>query len=84
MVVRRRSDEDQSGGADGFGETRVLGKKSIARMNCAGAASARCVNDRVDTEITFAGRRRTDADSFIGQPHAETVLVGFAEDGDGA
>ena len=45
---------------------------------------ARGGNDRVDIEIAFAGRRRTDADCLVGIAHGETVLVSFAEHGDGA
>ena len=35
-------------------------------------------------KITFGCRWRADADSFIGKPDGETILVGFAEYGNGA
>lgn len=63
---------------------RLFSERSIAWMDCAGAGLARCPNNRVDVKITFGCRWRADADSFIGKPDGETILVGFAEHGNGA
>ena len=82
--LRRRSDKDQAGGRHRFGETRILGKKSISGMDRAGPGLARGGNDRVDVEIALAGRRRTDADCLVGIAHGEAVLVGLAVHRDGA
>jgi hypothetical protein len=53
-------------------------------MDRSRAALARGGDDRVDIQVAFGGRRRTDMDRLVGKMHGETVLVGIAEYGDGA
>jgi hypothetical protein len=81
---RRGSDEDKTGGGHSLGEPRILGKKSIAGMDCARTGLPRGGNDRFGIKIAFRGRRGTDAHRLVGKAHGETVLIGVAEHRDGA
>ena len=79
-----RADEHEAGGGDRVGEPCVLGQKSIAGVNGAGASLACGGNNRFAVEIALGRLRRTDADRFVGEAHREAVLVGVAKNRDRA
>ena len=81
---RRRPHEDNAGCRHRFGEPRVLGKKPISGVDRARPGLPRGRDDGVGFEIAFGRRRGTDADRLVGEAHRETVLIRFAEHGDGA
>ena len=72
----RRSDEDQAGPPAGGGEDRVLGEKSVARMDRLGAASPRSVDDAVVAQIAVARRRRADRTGLAGDGGVARAAIG--------
>ena len=69
--ARRRSDEFDAATFANFGEVRVLGKKTVTRMNRIDVANFGGAHDAIDFQITFRARRRADTDRFIGKLHVE-------------
>ena len=56
----RRPDERDTGPLAGAREVGVLGKKSVARMNCPGAALFRDIKYAIATQVGLARMRRAD------------------------
>src|ERR1700722_20945504 len=57
-------------------ETRVLGEKTVARMNGVSASDLACRDNRRNVEIAVARRRRPDAYALIGQLDVHRLFVG--------
>ena len=75
---RARSNEDQPGLLDGFGEESVLGQESVARMDRIDAGAFRGIEDRGDVQIRFRGLRRADVDGLVCELHRERFRVRLA------
>ena len=79
---RRRTDEDDACGGAGFGEGRVLGKETVARVDRIGARVARGLDDRCGVEVGLPGGRRPDGARFVGEPHVQRSAIGLRVHGD--
>src|SRR5579871_5129011 len=58
--LRRRSDKRDARLAASVGEGSVFGEEAIARMDRLRASLSRRVEDAVDTQVAFGGRRGSD------------------------
>ena len=74
-VLGPRTDEVHVVLGQDFGKAGVLGKEAIARMHRIGAGDLAGREQRRNIEIAVLGRRRADADAFIGQAHVHGVLI---------
>ena len=72
----RRADEGQTCLSRALGEVRILGQKTVARVNGLCAAPLGRRDDALDRQIALTRRRRTDADRLISQPHVQGVPIG--------
>ncbi len=79
-----RADENEAGFFAGTGERGVFGEEAVAGMDGVAGGAAGNVDELVDAQIAFAGRRGADGISFVGETNVEGGAVGFAEHGDGA
>ena len=77
------ADEHDAFGFATAGQFAVFGEKTVAGMNGLGAGRAGGVQYGVNVEIRIGGRRRADADAFVGQPGVPGVPVGVGIDGHG-
>ena len=75
------ADEDDAGILQRIGKGLALGQKAIARMHGLSACLATGLDDALDDEIGFGGRRRADMDGLIGHVHMQRVLVRIGIDG---
>ena len=80
--VRRRPDEDQSGGRAGGRERRVLGEKSVARVDGIRARRARGLEQLRHAEVAVVRGRRPDGDRMIRRRDVPRRCVGGRVDGD--
>ena len=71
-----RADPGDAVRLDDFGELRILAQEAITGVNRIGMGNFGCSDDRGDVEIAVGRRRRTDADSVIGQPHVHRIGIG--------
>src|SRR3546814_2336995 len=60
---------------DGLRKIGVLGKETIARMNCFRPTSLRGGEDFIASKIAFYGRRRSDMNRFIGLADVQRIRV---------
>ena len=56
-------------------EIGVLGQESVTGMNRVGTAFHHGVDDRIDAQITFTRRRRTDPHRTIGRTHVQRIAI---------
>ena len=61
------ADEDDLMLLENLGESRVLRKKAVARMDRVRAGDLASRDDRRDVEVAFACRRRPDAYALVGE-----------------
>ena len=80
----RRSDKDQPRLLAGIGESRILGKKPVTRMDRFGPRIAGRLEDRINVEIALAGRRRTDAHRLVGHRHVQCTGIRVGVNGNRA
>jgi hypothetical protein len=71
-----RTDEADIVLGEDLGEARILGQEAVARMHGIGAGDLAGRQQRRHVEIAVAGRRRADADAFVGEPDMHGVGVG--------
>jgi hypothetical protein len=64
--VRARADEDEAGLFHPFCEIGIFGQKAVTGMNRLGIGDFGRADDGRHAQITGDGRRRADADRFIG------------------
>jgi hypothetical protein len=64
-----------------LGKSRIFGKEAVAGMDGVGAGDLAGRDERGDVEIALGGRRRADANAFVGQAHMHGVLVGRGMNG---
>src|SRR3546814_75311 len=81
-AFRLGSYPDQSRIYDGLRKIGVLGKETIARMNCFRPASLRGGEDFIASKIAFYGRRRSDMNRFIGLADVQRLRVRIRINGD--
>jgi len=67
-----------------FGEVRVLGQKSVTRMNRVDIAHLGRAHDPINFQITFRAWRRANANRFIRQLDVERIDIRFRIDREGA
>ncbi len=79
-----RADEDETGFFAGAGKRGIFSEEAVTGVDGVAAGAAGNVDELVDAQIAFAGRRGADGIGFVGQTDVEGGAVGFAEDGDGA
>ena len=72
------------GSLAGGGEVRVLAQEAIAGMNGIGPVALRGVEDAVDVEVAFGGRRGTDVRGLVGEAHMHGGPIGIRVDRDAA
>ena len=82
--VRRRPDEDESGGRARAREVGILRQKPIAGVNRVRARGLRSREQRRDIEVAVARGRRTDAHRLVGLCGMQRALVGVRIHSDGA
>ena len=75
-----RADENDAGILAGGGEFGVLAEKSVARMDGLGAVLAGGVEDAVDAQVAFRGRRRADVFGFVRHADVQRGAVGIGVD----
>ena len=75
-VLRLGADEKDVMVGENLREPRVLGEKSIARMQGFGAGDFASPELRGDVEIGIARGRRPDANRFVGEFHVHRMGVG--------
>src|SRR5262245_14162552 len=78
--TRGRSDELAVAAFADFHEMRILGEKSVARMNRVNVADLGGTHNPIDSQITLKTGRRTDADRFVGQLDMKRINVRFRID----
>ena len=61
--------------AENFGKARILREKAVAGMHGVGAGDLAGGKQRRNIEVAVLGRRRPDADAFVGEPHMHGVFV---------
>ena len=81
--LRRRTDEDDAGLGAGFGEGRVLREEAVAGVERFGAAVDSGLNDGIDSQVAFGGRRRADVDGAVRLEDVQRAAVGVRVNGDG-
>ena len=77
------ADEDDAGGFERPRKGFALGQEAVARMHRLGAGLAAGLDDLVDQQVAFRGRRRADEDGLIGHLDMQRVAVGLGIDGNG-
>ena len=77
-----RPDPDQIMALDDLGELGVFAEEAIAGMDRVGVGDLGRRDDVGDVEIAVLGRRRADADRFVGQPDVHRIGVGGRMDRD--
>ena len=75
--MRGRPDETGAGGLDLRRKDRVLGQKSITRVQPVGTGPAHHLEQLVRVQIAFACRCRADAQGFLRQRQIGRVGIGF-------
>ena len=80
----RRADEGDAGIMAGLREIGILGEEAVAGMDAVGARGLRGGDQALVRQIALRGRRRTDVNRLVGQPHMQRVAVGVGIDGDRA
>ena len=75
--VRRRPNEFDFATLDHFGKVRVLGQKTVTRMDRIDVADLGRAHDALDFQITVRARRRADANRFVGKLHVQGIDVGI-------
>ncbi len=78
-----RTDEDDPGAIESFGEARALGKKAVARMHRLGAGVPAGGEDVLHHQIALRRRRRADRDRHIRHFDVKRVAVGLGIDRNG-
>jgi hypothetical protein len=78
---RTRADEGEAGFLDPLAEIGVFGKEAVAGMDGLGVGDLRRRDDRRDVEVALPGRRRADADRFVGELDILRLGVGFGMHG---
>ena len=78
--LRCRPDEDKAAFFDTLGEVGVLAEETVARMDGFSVRHFGRGDDGGHVEVAQAGRRRADADRFIGQFHVLGLAIGFRVD----
>src|SRR5207253_10196564 len=66
-----------------FGEIGVFREETIARVNRRGASDFSGRDDCRDVQVRQVGRRRTDANAFVGQTQMHQLFVGSRVNRDG-
>ena len=79
----RGPDELDLATAANLGEMRILGQKTVARMNRLHVADFGGADDPVDLQVAVGGLGRTDAIRLVGQLQIGGAAVGLAENGHG-
>ena len=82
MTSGARADKGDFGSFANFGEIRVLGEKSVARMDRIDVGDFGGADHLRDVEIAFGAARRADANGFVGETHVQRVAIGFGIHGD--
>ena len=67
---------------DDLGELRILGEEAVAGVDRVGVDDFGGRNDVGDVEVAVGGRRRADADRFVGEADVHRVGVGGRMDRD--
>ncbi len=80
--ARIGADEDDAGLGQRARKGLALGQEAVAGMHGLGAGLAAGLDDLVDHQIAFGGRRRPDQNGLIGHFDMERVAVGLGIDGD--
>ncbi len=80
--IGRRTDEDEAGLLDSFGEARIFREEAIAGMDspCPGRLGRQ--EDRGDVEIAVARGCGADAEALVGQLHMAQIAVSLGMNGD--
>ena len=68
---------------ENLGEPGVLGQKAVARVHRIRAGDLAGGEQRGNVQVGILGRRRTDADALVGEPHVHGVVVGGRMHGHG-
>jgi hypothetical protein len=79
---RRWADERQTRVAARSRERRVLGEKPVPRMYRVGAGSTRCVEDRLDAQVTPDRLAWPDMDRLVRFAHVKRRAIAVGIDGD--
>ena len=82
-VLGPRPDEVHVMLAEDFGKARILRQKAVAGMHGVGAGDLAGREQRRNIEVAVLGRRRPDADAFVGEAHMHGVFVRGRMDRDG-
>ncbi len=80
--ARIGTDEDDAGLCQRARKGLALGQEAVAGMHGLGAGLAAGLDDLVDHQVAFGGRRRADLDGLVGHFDVQRVAVGLGIDGD--
>ena len=81
MALGIRADEDDAGLLQCDGKRLALGQKAVAGMDRLGARLLAGVDDLIDDEVGFGGRRWADVHGLVGHLDMEGIAVGVRIDG---
>jgi hypothetical protein len=82
--LRWRPDPDQPRVEHGLGEVGVLGKESVAGVDCVGTGAEAGVDDFLDDQVRVGGRVATEREGLVRHADVQRIPVGLGIDRDGA